>query len=104
MSEPILNVCLFLLYFLPSFAARHKANFYGILLLNIFLGWTFVGWLIALAWALGAKQEVPRSPEPKKDQADRVLESVGHFCFRYFSYLDRAFVMLLIFSFVVKNV
>ncbi|MGD0739893.1 MAG: superinfection immunity protein [Terracidiphilus sp.] len=42
------------LYFLPAIiaAARHTHNSTGILLLNIFLGWTVVGWFVALLMAL----------------------------------------------------
>lgn len=42
------------LYFLPAIiaVARHTHNATGILLLNIFLGWTMVGWVIALLMAL----------------------------------------------------
>jgi hypothetical protein len=42
------------LYFLPAIiaAARHTHNVTGILLLNIFLGWTVVGWFVALLMAL----------------------------------------------------
>jgi len=41
-------------YFLPAIiaAVRHTHNATGILLLNIFLGWTVVGWFIALIMAL----------------------------------------------------
>ena len=41
------------LYFLPAIiaAARHTHNSTGILLLNIFLGWTLVGWFVALLMA-----------------------------------------------------
>jgi hypothetical protein len=41
------------LYFLPSFWAYHvkKRNKEAILLLNLFLGWTFIGWVGALIWA-----------------------------------------------------
>jgi len=41
-------------YFLPAIiaAARHTHNATGILLLNIFLGWTVVGWFVALLMAL----------------------------------------------------
>ncbi|HEV2117065.1 MAG TPA: superinfection immunity protein [Terriglobales bacterium] len=43
----------FLIYFLPTIVAlvRHKRNTLSILLLNLFLGWTLVGWIIALVWA-----------------------------------------------------
>jgi Superinfection immunity protein len=41
-----------LLYFLPAILARNKRNFHSVLALNFFLGWTLVGWVVALAWAL----------------------------------------------------
>lgn len=42
------------LYFLPSIlaAARQTHNATGIFLLNLFLGWTGIGWLIAFILAL----------------------------------------------------
>lgn len=44
---------LFVLYFVPTIVAnqRKKANFNSIFVINFFLGWTLVGWVIALAWA-----------------------------------------------------
>jgi len=41
------------IYFLPTIAAYHakKRNREAIALLNFFLGWTMIGWLIALIWA-----------------------------------------------------
>ena len=49
----------FVMYFLPSIIAlvRSKRDVGAILVLNIFLGWTLIGWVIALVWAL--KQDVP---------------------------------------------
>jgi hypothetical protein len=43
-----------LLYFLPSAiaAARGKGNTVAIFALNLLAGWTFVGWVAALVWAL----------------------------------------------------
>jgi Superinfection immunity protein len=42
------------LYFLPAIiaAARHTHNSTGILLLNLFLGWTMIGWFVALLMAI----------------------------------------------------
>ena len=42
------------LYFLPTIiaAVRHAKNFVVILLVNIFAGWTGVGWIVALVWSL----------------------------------------------------
>lgn len=42
------------LYFLPTIIAaiRRSKGILGIILLNIFAGWTFIGWVIALIWSL----------------------------------------------------
>jgi hypothetical protein len=42
-----------ILYFLPIIiaVARHKRNIVGIVLVNVLLGWTFIGWIVALVWA-----------------------------------------------------
>jgi hypothetical protein len=46
------------LYFLPFIVtlARSKRDVLGIFLLNFFLGWTVIGWVVALIWA--TKQDV----------------------------------------------
>jgi hypothetical protein len=43
-----------LLYPVPGFVASYRchSNEMAIWVLNLFLGWTFVGWVIALVWAL----------------------------------------------------
>jgi len=40
--------------FLPTIlaASRHHHNVLGVFLVNFFLGWTVIGWVIALVWAL----------------------------------------------------
>ena len=49
----------FVFYFLPAIIAfaRSKHDAGSILVLNFFLGWTAIGWVIALVWAL--RQDVP---------------------------------------------
>jgi hypothetical protein len=49
----------FVLYFLPAIVAfaRSKRDAVSILVLNLLLGWTAIGWVIALVWAL--RQDVP---------------------------------------------
>ena len=44
----------FLFYFLPSIiaAARSKRDLASIFVLNLLLGWTAIGWVIAMIWAL----------------------------------------------------
>ena len=41
------------LYFLPSIVAfmRGHVNRRAILILNLFLGWTAIGWLVVMVWA-----------------------------------------------------
>jgi hypothetical protein len=47
------------LYFLPSLIGLHKRHSLAIFLFNFFLGWTGIGWLIALLWAIGAGPRIP---------------------------------------------
>jgi hypothetical protein len=44
----------FVMYFIPSIVAlaRNKRDTFLIFLLNLFLGWSVIGWVIALVWAL----------------------------------------------------
>ena len=73
----------FALYFLPTIigAARHKSNLVGIFLVNLFLGWSVIGWVIALVWSLSIERvdqvpyapRIPPAPAPQPQQP-------GHFC------------------------
>jgi hypothetical protein len=54
---PLIIVFLGLLYFLPTIVGRNKRNANAIMMLNIFLGWTFIGWVVALVWAMTVDQE-----------------------------------------------
>lgn len=40
------------LYFLPSILARKKRQATAVFVLNLLLGWTVLGWIGALVWAL----------------------------------------------------
>ena len=42
------------IYFLPTIIAvlKNRTNTLAIGLLNFFLGWTFIGWVVALVWAV----------------------------------------------------
>jgi len=41
-----------MVYMLPYLLATKKVHATGILILNIFLGWTLLGWVGALVWAV----------------------------------------------------
>lgn len=46
------------LYFAPTGigAYRQKSNSTPIFVVNLFLGWTFLGWVVALTWAVAGKR------------------------------------------------
>jgi hypothetical protein len=50
------------LYMLPAYVAfgRHLANRWSLAVINLFFGWTLIGWVCALAWAIAgtAKREM----------------------------------------------
>lgn len=56
-------------YFLPAIVAivRKKNSAAGIFLLNFFLGWTLIGWIGALIWALSSDRQpmvIVNNPPP----------------------------------------
>lgn len=56
-----------LIYFLPMIvvARRRRQNPAPIAIVNIFLGWTFIGWVVALAWAASGPSGAPTTaPAP----------------------------------------
>lgn len=58
MSDLQLAVLLFI-YFFPAVVARwrgHQSTM-AIFVLNLFLGWTVLGWVVALVWAASAKTQ-----------------------------------------------
>jgi hypothetical protein len=47
------------IYFTPSIIAKwieHRQTL-AIFILNLFLGWTYVGWVVALVWAVTKDRE-----------------------------------------------
>jgi hypothetical protein len=59
-----------LVYFLPTLIAAHRGHHItGILLLNLFFGWTGIGWFVLLLWALlSAPRYVLVAPCPNTQQ------------------------------------
>jgi len=47
------------IYFVPTLEAigRRTPSWDGIMLLNILLGWTVIGWVVALIWAWEARSQ-----------------------------------------------
>jgi hypothetical protein len=53
-SSPALGCFLIALYFVPTIVAfsREVVNAGSVLVINLFLGWTLIGWVVALAMAV----------------------------------------------------
>ncbi|HJT41900.1 MAG TPA: superinfection immunity protein [Rhizomicrobium sp.] len=53
---------LFVMYWLPTIVAivRQTPSALGIAAFNFFLGWTVIGWIMALVWALATAPAVQR--------------------------------------------
>jgi hypothetical protein len=67
---------LFVVYLLPTIiaAARWHYNAGAIFILNLFLGWTFLGWLAALIWACTDSRRDPvRLPVADNGVDERAL-------------------------------
>ena len=73
----ILPIIILVLYFLPTISAyeRKKKNTSSIFVINFFFGWTLIGWVIALSWALSKdnKQVITVHTE-KEDTASKITK------------------------------
>ena len=76
-----------LLYFLPALLGRHKPDAVGIFVVNLLLGWTVVGWILALVWACAAESYVavpvrlvPASSGRFCSQCGTLAPYGAHFC------------------------
>lgn len=71
----IYGIIILVLYFVPAVTAyeNKKKNRKSILVINLFLGWTFIGWIVALAMAVGKDTE-KQTFEASKSAADELAE------------------------------
>ena len=58
----LLGLVAIVVYFIPAAVgfARRKENRFAIFLLNLFLGWSLLGWVVALVWAV-SKDKLPQA-------------------------------------------
>lgn len=56
-------------YLLPTSVAiaRSRTNTASITVLNIFLGWTLIGWVVALSWSVATDRKEKIEIEPRND-------------------------------------
>lgn len=66
-----------LLYFIPTFNAysNKKRNAGSVFVINFFLGWSIIGWVVALSMSMGKDAEptvVVKDHRPHKSAAEEV--------------------------------
>jgi len=65
MGTVIVIIVLAAIYFIPSIVAYGRKNHTAaIFALNLFLGWTLIGWVIALVMALWTNNAKPKTEPP----------------------------------------
>jgi hypothetical protein len=79
----ILVLVLVLLYFQPSYIGRKKRHARAIFLVNLLTGWSIVGWIVALIWAISddplpvvAVQPQPSTQGPARPRKFNILALV----------------------------
>ena len=65
------------LYFVPAILGWKKKNRTGILLLNLLAGWTLIGWIAAIIWAI---VDQAQNPNGSPNQSPLAQPSPTHFC------------------------
>ena len=79
----VIGLCI---YFLPAAIGWNKRNSSAILALNFFLGWTLIGWVIALVWALSkdstpiiiSNQKRKKKKKKRKNKLNNKTENTGN--------------------------
>lgn len=66
MGTFLFGLIILVLYFLPSIVGYNKRNANSICVLNLFLGWTFIGWVVAMVWATTKEKENPLIVQPQQ--------------------------------------
>ncbi|MFV7440830.1 superinfection immunity protein [Pseudomonas vlassakiae] len=75
-----------LLYMLPTIEAklRGHTNIASIALVNLFLGWSLIGWVVALVWAFKKPEVAPTAvvaeKEPAVEQPVKAATKTCPFC------------------------
>jgi hypothetical protein len=64
------------LYFLPSIIAvrRHNDNLVAVIAINLLVGWTFIGWIVALVLALSSDGRTYNAYGRSRDQDDPLVQ------------------------------
>ncbi|HEU5366662.1 MAG TPA: superinfection immunity protein [Hanamia sp.] len=77
----LLAIFLLVIYFLPTIVAsnRYHPNKLPIFIINLFLGFTLLGWVISLAWACSriSDNDMVKINEEKRKQREKIEKLYG---------------------------
>ncbi|MBU2555542.1 MAG: superinfection immunity protein [Bacteroidetes bacterium] len=73
--EFALLILLLVIYFLPSIIAYDHRNFASIFILNLLLGWSIIGWIVAIVWAFSndKKETIIVNNDKSKSVTDELI-------------------------------
>ncbi|WP_313980054.1 superinfection immunity protein [Xanthocytophaga flavus] len=64
------------IYFIPSAIGYKKPNAKWIIGVNVLLGWTVIGWIIAMIWAVRKESKPDRSIEANQKRINKALQEL----------------------------
>lgn len=62
------------IYFLPSIIGFNHRNVNSIFVLNLLLGWTLLGWIVAIIWAVSNDKKETIIVDNKKSVAEQLRQ------------------------------
>jgi uncharacterized membrane protein len=62
------------IYFLPSIIGSKHRNSTSIFILNLLLGWTLLGWIVAIIWAVSNDKKETVIVDNKKSVAEQLRQ------------------------------
>lgn len=75
-----LLVTIIAIYFVPTFVAGNHKNKGAIFALNLLLGWTLLGWVAALVWALTGNGPDPALASSKQGELAEAETKACPYC------------------------
>ena len=70
------DMIFFVIYCLPIFIADHRRNrnLAAVVIVNVFLGWSMIGWAVALVMAFSGDTFASTKAREAKERADRLAQ------------------------------
>lgn len=72
--EFIVIILILAIYFLPSIIGSKHRNSTSIFILNLLLGWTLLGWIVAIIWAVSNDKKETVIVDNKKSVAEQLRQ------------------------------